>query len=299
MLLQVLQYKGGAAVSTIRSFLFVPASNSRRVEKALLSPAEAVILDLEDGVAASEKDKARLQTKEILQRPHRPKVYVRINSLGSGLALTDMQTVVGGYLDGIVLPKAESADEILIVDWVLAQLERLQGLPPGKVELIPLVESARGVEMSREIAAARPRVSRLAFGSLDYQLDIGVLSIGSTEHFFMNYPRIKLVLASRAAGLQPPIDTVFPAIHDVKGLETEAQLARDLGFWGKLVIHPDQIEPVHRVFSPTEAEVTWAQKVVKAFEEAEACGLGVAQVDGKLVDRPVVERARLLLSLVK
>ncbi len=299
-----------------RTYLFTPANNEKRVNKALHLAgmpgyreaqegaravslnADAVILDLEDAVALSEKAQAREMARNALRLPRPVKaslVYVRINSIGSGLWREDLESVATDGLDGIMLPKSESAADVRQVDELLFELERARGMPEGRIQLIPLVESARGVWNAFEIASGCKRVTCLAFGAIDFTLDIGTsYSKGGTE---LLYARSRLVVASRAAGVLPPVDTVFPDIRDTEGLIAETKAVKQLGFFGKLVIHPDQIEPVNRIFAPTTAEVEQARRIVDAFARAEAEGIAAIQVDGQMVDYPVAARARRILAL--
>ncbi|KKM09170.1 citrate lyase subunit beta [Clostridiales bacterium PH28_bin88] len=278
----------------MRSYLFVPGNHERRVQKAFESMADVTILDLEDAVALGEKAAARAVVKKALGQPRRNMAYVRINGLATELALADLETVMEAKPEGVMVPKVESGTDVVIVDWVMQQLEVRFGWPVGSIELIPLIETARGVQRAEEIAAASARVVRLAFGAIDYTLDINTSYLKEGTELF--YARGRLVAASRSAGVQPPVDTVFPDIKDVAGLEQEARTVRQLGFGGKLVIHPEQLDPVHRVFSPTEGEIAWAKKVVQAFNEAEAQGIASIQVDGKFIDYPVAAKARQVLA---
>ncbi len=288
-------------MASSRTYLFTPANNEKRVSKAFGLNADAVILDLEDAVALSEKAQAREMAGSVL-RPGRNsnashRVYVRINSTGSGLWRKDLESVVHDGLDGIMLPKSESAADVWQVEETLSEIERARGLPEGSIELIPLVESARGIWNAYEIASTSRRVACLAFGAIDFTLDIGInYSKGGAE---LLYARSQLVVASRAAGVLPPVDTVFPDIRDFEGLIAETKAVKQLGFFGKLVIHPNQIEPVNRIFAPTEAEVERARRVVEAFAKAEAQGNAAIQLDGQLVDYPVAHRARKILALAE
>ena len=164
----------------------------------------------------------------------------------------------------------------------------------GSVSIIALVETAAGIERASDIANTSPRLARMAFGAIDFCVDIGISLTDAVD--ILRHARSRLVVASRAARLIAPVDTVFPDLKDDEGLEAEARLAKVLGFGGKMVIHPCQIEMVNQVFSPSEAELAWAQKVVEAFDGAEAEGRSAIQVDGKFIDYAVVARARQLLE---
>ncbi|RKO67261.1 HpcH/HpaI aldolase/citrate lyase family protein [Desulfofundulus salinus] len=281
----------------LRSFLFAPASDLRKVDKALSLDADAVILDLEDAVAVSEKVRARSLVLDVLGRTSREGIYVRVNGVNTRWIVGDLMAVVGGRPAGIMLPKAEDAEEVRRVDWLIGQLEREYGLPTGEMELIPLVETARGVMNAYEVATSCPRVKRLAFGAVDYTLDICTSLTGQGTEIF--YARSHLVVASRAAGIEGPIDTVYPNIKDEEGLAEECRLVRSLGFAGKLVIHPAQLGPVNEIFSPTPREIDYAAKVAQAFAQAEAEGIAAVQLEGKFIDYPVAAWARRTLAIAR
>ncbi|MGH7330988.1 MAG: HpcH/HpaI aldolase/citrate lyase family protein, partial [Polyangiaceae bacterium] len=201
--------------------------------------------------------------------------------------------VVARGLDGIVLPKVETAADLHIADYLIGAHERARSLTPGSVDLIPIVETAKGAENMREIACTTPRVKRICFGSGDYTNDTGTawtLDNPLTLHY-----RAQLVNVSRACGIEPPIDTVWPHLEDEAGFVAECAQGRALGYQGKMVIHPKQLEIVNRAFSPTPEEIAFAKKVCQAFEAAEAAGSSALVVDGVFVDYPVVYRARALL----
>lgn len=276
-----------------RTLLFVPGTESRKIEKAFTLGADAVIMDLEDAVAYSQKDQARDLVSRVLEGPLPLPVFVRVNGVDSPYIYKDLQAIVTGNLAGIMLAKAETREDVRRADWLLGMLEMDRGLNPEKLELVPFLESPRGIENAHDIATACPRVGRLAFGGNDYTTDIGTYYSTTGEELF--YARSRLVVASGAAGIEAPLDTVCPFIKDEVALREDALRARRLGLGGKLVIHPAQIDITNEVFSPTEKEVTTAQKIVVAFEEAEAGGTGVIQVDGKMVEYPVARRARQIL----
>lgn len=279
----------------LRTILFTPGDDLRKIEKAMAAGADAVTLDLEDAVAYSKKDAARHTVREVLQKPAPRTVFVRINASSTDYILEDLRAVTGLPLAGLMLAKAESAEEVRKVDWLLGLLEIEAGLPRGATALIPFVESAAGILRALEIASC-PRVKALAFGGVDFSQELGIHYPAESDGMF--HARSQLVLASRAAGIEPPLDTVLPDIKNTEKLTVEANIARKLGFQGKLIIHPAQIEAVNKVFSPTPEEIAYARKVVAAFEEAEAGGTAVIQVEGKMVEYPIVRRAKKILSLV-
>jgi len=278
-----------------RTMLFVPGNDGRKCTRAFQAGADAVILDLEDAVAPEQKAAARRNVCLVLETPPPLPVYVRVNSAASPHILADLQAVVGLPVEGLMLAKAESAEEVRRVDWLLSLREEEKGLPPGGLKLIPFLESARGISRAGEVAAACRRVFCLAFGGNDYTMDIGVNYSKEGEELY--YARSVLVTASAAAGIAPPLDTVNPDFRDLPALAADARRARRLGFMGKLVIHPAQVAPVNEVFSPTADELDWARKTVRAYAAARAAGDGVIQVDGRMVELPVVRRARQILAL--
>lgn len=280
----------------LRTLLFAPGSDEMKARKALGLNPDGIILDLEDAVALSEKSRARQLVAGLLRQTTGKKVFVRINSLVSPFALEDMRQVLEAKPYGLMLPKAERKQDVYTVDWIMTQLEQEFAIPPGHTQLIPLIESAVGVENCLGILSASARVKQVAFGALDYTADLGTSYTKSGEEIL--YARSRLVVASRAAGKEGPIDTVFPDVKDIEGLKQETALVKQLGFRGKLVIHPGQIEPVHQVFNPGEAEAEGSKRIVAAFEEAQAKGLGVFQLDGKMIDAPVLKRAQQILELV-
>ena len=279
-----------------RSMLFVPVTDPRKIQKAFASETDCVLLDLEDAVALSEKENARRTALEILREPHEKPVYVRVNGIDTPFLFRDLITLIPGRPAGIMLPKAESPDQIEKVDWMIGQLEKESGIPAGQVRMIPLVESGAGVIRAAAIAAASRRTRCMAFGAIDYTLDIGTnLSDDGGEIF---YARTHLVAASRAGNCEAPVDTVFPKFRDSEGLYRECRLARKLGFQGKMCIHPDQIGVVHELFSPTAEEIAYARRVVEVFEKAEREGIAAVSLDGKMIDYPVFNRARNLLETI-
>ncbi|MFN8525414.1 MAG: CoA ester lyase [Chloroflexota bacterium] len=284
----------------IRSMLYAPGNKPRLVSKVATFGSDAIILDLEDAVPIAEKvatrDAVRAALPTLQPGPLR---YVRVNSLDTGWTFADLDAVVCADLDGIKLPKVESPRDLELVDLHLRRLERDRGLPEGRIDLAPIIETARGVLNAREIAASGTRVRKLGFGAGDYCRDVGTRFSGNlweADGLELISARTQVVLASRAAGLDPPIDTVWLDIRDNEGLERDATVALRLGFQGKSAIYPGQIEVIHRVFSPSAADIDYARRVDAAFAEAEAAGSASIQVDGRLVDYPIAIKARWLLE---
>ena len=278
-----------------RSFLFTPANHERRVGKALAAGADAVILDLEDAVSVDEKPAARDAVRLALTAARTCRAYVRVNAFDTPFCFDDLESVISETLDGVVLPKAESAAQIQAVDWAIEQFERRAGIAAGGIDLLPIVETARGLAEVREICSAAVRVRRVSFGGGDYSRDLGLKWTLREDE--MSSARSEIVLASRLAGIEPPIDTVFIHLKEPDAFTASAERGREFGFQGKLLIHPDQIAPTHAAFTPSEDEAAWARKIVLGFDDAEAQGLASIQIDGFFVDYAIVEQARRTLGL--
>lgn len=279
---------------TARSFLFVPATSARKIDKAFAGEADAVIVDLEDAVAISEKPAARGTLAAIVSTPRPLPCWVRINAMSTAFCHRDVVAATIPGIAGVILPKAESAGDIQAIDWLMSQVEGESGLADRGVGLMAIIETARGLCRVDEIAAASPRLSRLLFGAVDLAADMAVDmddAGGATAQ-----ARFAIARASRAAGLQAPLDTAFTDIPNLDALSATSLRARALGYSGKTCIHPTQVAVVNQVFSATAAELAWARKVVAAFEKAEAEGLAAFKLDGEMIDYPVVERARKLLG---
>jgi Citrate lyase beta subunit len=281
-------------MTVLRSLLFAPGNHPRRVEKAFTLGADAVILDLEDACAVAEKEATRPVVVEALSRPRPCLGYVRINALGTEFAYGDLQAVVQAGVDGIILPKVERPDDLRTADWLVSQLERERGLAAGSIDIIPILESGAGFAALDAIVRSGTRVRRLAFGAGDFTLDMGLT--WTRDELELLHHRSAIVLASRAAGLEPPIDTVWVSLKDQDGFRDSAMRARMLGFQGKLCIHPDQVAVTNAAFTPTEAEATKARRVIDAFAEAEAKGSSSFQIDGQFVDYPILYQAQRVLA---
>lgn len=285
----------------IRTALFVPGNRIDRVDKALATGADVVIIDLEDAVPPGQKVQARAGVAQKLRETPGRKIIVRVNGLDTQEFALDLQAVVSPNLSGLLAPKIQSPSDVARVHEAMLAAELAAGLQAGALPLIGLIETAKGVENISQIAAAQtdpPRLYTFAFGAADYTLDMGIEITMSGEELF--YARSRLPIACRAHELAPPIDTPFMIdLKDIEALKADTLRAKQLGFMGKLCIHPNQIGPVNEIFSPGPDEIAQAEKLIKAFEESEAMGLGAIQVDGKFVDLPVVERARRTLRLAK
>jgi citrate lyase subunit beta / citryl-CoA lyase len=284
-----------------RSWMFVPGHRQKMIDKALTLNTDAVMLDIEDGVAPSEKDAARSLIGEALGReraPNSPARFVRVNAIGHERMDADLDAVVRPGLDGVVLPKVEAPEEVRKVDSVLKARELENKIERGSVRLLIAIESPRGLLNASIIAASSPRIVGLMFGAEDFGREMGLPTKREGEAQEMLYARSAMVVAAASAHVQA-IDGVWVDLKDADGLNSFARQSRRLGFSGMSLIHPSQIDPINAVFSPTREEIDYAKQVVKAFEEANARGDGSVAFGGQLIDRPIVERARRTLEMAK
>ena len=288
-----------------RSFLFAPGNVARRVEKALGLDADVVIVDLEDSVAVSDKAVTRAPVAEALARPRKGRAYVRVNAPSSPFCYGDLVATVHKGVDGVVLPKVESAADLHAIDWLLAALERERGMPEGSIDLMPQIETAAGMQRIDRIFQARSlrpykgawRVKRAAFGAADYGHELGLAP--TLEEAELADARARMVLASRAAGLENPIDSPWFHFKETEAFARALERSRRGGFQGRLCVHPDQITPVNRAYLPSDEELARAERIVAAFKDAEARGAAAIQVDGQMIDYPVVHRAQALVDMMR
>jgi citrate lyase subunit beta/citryl-CoA lyase len=276
----------------LRSWLFAPANKPAIVAKALASAADAVIIDLEDAVPLAEKLASRKGLSGLIDGMHAA-LFVRINALSTRFALDDIVATVALPVAGIMLPKSERAQDVEIVHWLLDQLDAGSAHAKG-CEIVPLIETAAGVAHAQEIASASARVRRLAFGAGDFTLDLAMH--WSRDEQELMPARNAIAVASRLAGLEPPIDAVWVEIADAQGMDRSAERARDHGFQGKMCIHPAQVASVNATYRPSPEALAKARNIVEAFDAAEASGVGAIQIDGRMVDYPVVAAARRTLT---
>lgn len=279
-----------------RSYLYAPGSRQRLLDKALTAGADAVICDLEDAVAAPDKESARAAVGELVRSRAATSacaVHVRVNRSGDGWSSEDVTAVVHPGLEALRLPKCEAAAPIRALDGLLADLERERDMPVGSVRLYPTIESAAGALAAGELARSNPRVAALVFGPSDFVADLGLM--GSQEFEATAYARSMLVLESRAAGIGRPVDGAFTDLADIEGLRSAARRVRGLGFGGKSAIHPTQLPVLHEVFTPTADEVERARRIVASLDDATA----TAVVDGSFVDPAIVAQAHAVLDLAE
>lgn len=280
----------------LRSLLFVPGNNSRFLEKAKSLQADIVCFDLEDSVPLVEKKSARNLIKNALKSrsDYHSEIYVRTNSPVSGLIPDDLLDIIQKGVDGIVIPKVNTVNEIKKIEKIMLGLEKKRKLKP--IEIIASIESTEGVVNAYLIASCSKRISALVFGVFDLLNDLGVEYTKKPEG--AAYSRAKIPVDARAAG-KYAIDAIWQDLDDVAGLEQDSLVAKNLGYVGKSIIHPNQVDVVHKVFYPTSAEIEWAKKVVSAYDMAKKSKKGATTVDGKMIDEVHYKRAISLLNSAK
>lgn len=285
----------------LRSLLFVPGSDERKLKKVASLGADVVVIDLEDAVADEEKSAARALTREAIPGcgAAGAVVTVRVNSIGTGRMEEDVAGVVRPELAGVMIPKVEDTETLPALDAELAAAERENGIEPGTLRVLALIETPRGlVECERILAGAPERTHTAVFGLGDFSTELGIdLTRDATE---LHYARSRLVVAARAAAMTKPIDGPWLDLQDVDGLAADCARSRGLGFQGRVTVYPPQVETVHHEYSwLPEEEIQRARRVVEAFEEAEGRGVASIRVDGRFVDYPIYHLARERLRLAE
>ncbi|MDP9238089.1 MAG: CoA ester lyase [Chloroflexota bacterium] len=281
-----------------RSLLFVPGNRERMLERAASAGADAVVIDLEDAVPASEKRAARRMARASLKTfaGAGVPVFVRVNGIGSGVTRDDLMALARKGLAGVVLPKAEHPQDLRDLDVLLREAEMANKVRPGDIAVIPLIESPRALLRCETIALASDRIVALSLGGEDYSAAMGIArDAGGVGLAHARYVGATVAAAHGMAS----IDTPYADIRDAKGLEAETKLAKAIGFRGKYVLHPGQVASVNRIFSPSRAEVADARRVIAAADDGAATGAGSVSLDGRMVDAPVVQRANDLLALAE
>lgn len=285
-------------VPFMRSLLSVPGNRPSMLEKARGLPADGLHLDLEDAVPPAEKERARETVQELLPGfPLRAQaVVVRVNPLASGLIEADLDAIMGPHLDGISLPKVESPQDVIDVDAMMSEREKTPGLAPGYTGLYVWIETPKAMLAAHAIACSSKRVKALLFGADDFTREMGMpRTRGGNE---LAFARWTVALAARAARVLA-IDASYPDFQDEEGLVRDALAARGVGFQGKFLIHPRQIDPVNRIFLPSSGEIEEARRIVAAFEEAVALGHATTSLDGSMIDTAIAGRARRVLALAE
>ena len=268
----------------VRSYLYVPGDDGRRIEKAFASEADAVVLDLEDAVAPNRKEEARETVARVLESDPEKPVFVRVNAVGAELSAADIDAVAGRHLAGLRLPKTESVESVRLVAETLEELG-------SEARIQCLIESALGLERAFAVATSHERVAGISLGEADLSADLGV-----GDEAGLLYARSRIVSAARAAGLPHPVQSVYTKVQDLDGLRRSTEVGKRLGFVGRSAIHPSQVPVINEVFTPSEEEVSEAKGLLDRLG-----GEGSAFVleDGRFVDRAVVESARLTLALAR
>lgn len=281
-----------------RTMLYVPGNNAGMVKDAHIYRSDSVMFDLEDSVSANEKDAARFLVFKVLmsQDYEGMETVVRINSLDSGHGREDIKALVMARPDVIRLPKTETAQDILDVEELVEKEEKRNKYPEGSVKLMAAIESPLGVLNAYSIATCSKRLIGIALGAEDYVTSMKTKRYDDGVELL--FARSMVVNAARAAGIYA-LDTVYSDLNNEEGFVRELKLIKQLGFDGKSIISPRQIDPVNRVFAPTGEELEHALKVIEAIKEAESRASGVIAVDGKMVDRPIVERAQRTVALAR
>jgi citrate lyase subunit beta / citryl-CoA lyase len=290
-------------MALLRSYLFAPGNQPKLLDRVFRSGADAVVLDLEDAVPASEKTGARRLVAATLMSQRLstadegsgvgPRVFVRMNSTGTDYWRADIDAVIGPGISGIRVPKAESLEAMCRVHDAVSAREHSLGLPKGSIRLVATIETARGLNQVEALATA-PRLAGFTFGAADFCADIRA---DPADPMATLHACSRLVTASRAGRIAPPVGSVFTELQDLEALRVDTERLKRLGFFGRSAIHPRQVEIINAVFQPTVAEVAAAREVVAAYETAERGGSGVTRMGGVFVDVAVVRRARALLGL--
>ena len=282
----------------LRSLLFVPGNQPKMLDKALRFKPDAYIPDMEDSVPVQEKDTAREVIKSHLHtlRASGVPIIPRINSRDTGLAIDDATAVVGTNIYGISIGKIGTPDDVHWLDQILSDLEAKNRMTVGSIKLILWIESALGIVNCFDICSASTRIDAVAFGGEDFTHDMGIERLENDSN--VAYARHLLCIAARASNVQA-LDTPYFQFRNEQGLIESANDSKRIGFKGKFAIHPSQVDPLNRIFSPSQQEIEQAKRIVAAFEEAERSGRGSTSLDGKVIDVPVVKRARALLASVE
>ncbi|MGH9355420.1 MAG: HpcH/HpaI aldolase/citrate lyase family protein [Terriglobia bacterium] len=278
----------------LRSLLFIPADSAKKRAKVKTLRPDAFIYDLEDAVAPDNKLAARKELAAELDAlpPSSTPIFVRVNGAKTAFQKDDLRAAVHPRMDGLVLPKSDDPAELRETEREISALEQEKGIAAGKTKLLLIIETVLGVVRAGDLAACCPRIIGMAFGSEDYCADIGVGRTRTGEE--IEFPRSMVAIQARAHQLHA-IDTVFVDFHDAEGFFQEARRGKQLGYTGKALIHPSQIEAVHRAFAPADHEVNWAKRVIEAYEAAKAAGVGVVAVDQKMIDEPILTQAKKIL----
>ena len=281
-----------------RSMLFVPGSNAAMLSNSFIYKPDSIMFDLEDAVALKEKDSARLLVAHALQHPLYQEIetVVRVNPLDSEFGLLDLNAVVRAGVDVVRMPKTETAQDVVDMDNAITDIEKICGREVGSTKMLAAIESPLGITQANQIATASKRLIGIALGAEDYVRNLKTER--SPEGIELLFARCSILQAARAAGIQA-FDTVYSNANNEEGFLKEAALIKQLGFDGKSLINPRQIELLHKLFAPTQKDVDQAKRIIEAAKEAEKQGSGVVSLNGKMIDAPIIDRAKLVLERAK
>ena len=281
-----------------RSMLFVPGSNAAMLSNSFIYKPDSIMFDLEDAVALKEKDSARLLVAHALQHPLYKEIetVVRVNPLDSEFGVVDLNAVVRAGVDVVRMPKTETAQDVIDMDRKITEIEKACGREVGSTKMLAAIESPLGITQANQIATASKRLIGIALGAEDYVRNLKTER--SPEGIELLFARCSILQAARAAGIQA-FDTVYSNANNEEGFLKEAALIKQLGFDGKSLINPRQIELLHNLFAPTQKDVDQAKRIIEAAEEAERQGSGVVSLNGKMIDAPIIDRAKLVLERAK
>ncbi|WP_257797787.1 citrate (pro-3S)-lyase subunit beta [Aggregatibacter actinomycetemcomitans] len=281
-----------------RSMLFVPGSNAAMLSNSFIYKPDSIMFDLEDAVALKEKDTARLLVAHALQHPLYKDIetVVRVNPLDSEFGVADLNAVVRAGVDVVRMPKTETAQDVIDMDREITEIEKACGREVGSTKMLAAIESPLGITQANQIATASKRLIGIALGAEDYVRNLKTER--SPEGIELLFARCSILQAARAAGIQA-FDTVYSNANNEEGFLKEAALIKQLGFDGKSLINPRQIELLHNLFAPTQKDVDQAKRIIEAAEEAERQGSGVVSLNGKMIDAPIIDRTKLVLERAK
>ena len=284
----------------LRSLIFVPSNSKRFIEKAKALNADIICFDLEDSVPFNEKTTARQAIVDVLTKKaeYRSNIYIRINSLESGLAFSDLKSIIQEWVDGIVVPKVNDKEEVNQIEHLTSSLEKERGIEKDSIKLMPSIESAKGVVNAHSIAKSVERINALVFGVFDFLYDMHLDYVEDDEVGYQ-YARAKIPVDARAAGVAA-LDGIWQKVHDIEGLRNDASIARRLGYSGKTIIHPSHIDPIHKIFMPSKNEIEWAKKVLQALREPMEMGdgKGAIKLEGKMIDAAHYKQAKAILNTI-
>ena len=284
----------------LRSLIFVPSNSKRFIEKAKALNADIICFDLEDSVPFNEKTTARQAIVDVLAKKaeYRSNIYIRINSLESGLAFSDLKSIIQEGVDGIVVPKVNDKEEVNQIEHLISSLEKERGIEKDSIKLMPSIESAKGVVNAHSIAKSVERINALVFGVFDFLYDMHLDYVEDDEVGYQ-YARAKIPVDARAAGVAA-LDGIWQKVHDIEGLRNDASIARRLGYSGKTIVHPSHIDPVHKIFMPSKNEIEWAKKVLQALREPMEMGdgKGAIKLEGKMIDAAHYKQAKAILNTI-